>query len=289
VFFSLTPPASPGGSWTETDLYSFPGVSGVVDIQSNPGNLELGGDGVFYGVTQGVEYGSFPPAGNPATVFSLTPPAAPGDGWTEEVLYTFTFMFEDGPPLGPVLAAKGRGGRPVLYGEDTSDGTVYALTPPATAGDAWTETVLATDLVSPSGLLAMGQDGILYGTTGLGGQGMGTVYSLTPPAPSGSPWTQEVLYNFGCCAEGVIPTTGVVVGEGGVLYGTTSRAFGSYPGGAVFSLTPPSGAGESWTPTAIYTFTKAGEPTNGITPGGLTKIDGVFYGNTETTVFTVTQ
>src|SRR5580700_6562422 len=112
ALFSLTPPASPGGAWTETDLYSFQGVGGL-DSQSNPGYLVLGGNGVFYGVTQGGNQGPPSSTGNPSTVFSLTPPASPGGVWTENVLYTFASEYGD--PLGGIVVAKGPGGRPVIY------------------------------------------------------------------------------------------------------------------------------------------------------------------------------
>ena len=284
AFFSLTPPASPGGSWTETDLYSFAGV-GDLDYQSNPGYLVPGADGVFYGVTEGVNQGPPPPTGNPSSVFSLTPPASPGGVWTETVLYTFASQFGD--PLGGILVAKGPAGRPVIYGVNSGLGTVYELTPPTVQGDSWTQTVICTSLVDPTGPLAMGNDGILYGTTAFGGtETEGTVYSLTPPSQSGTPWTEKVLYSVPFGAAGATPLTGVVIGAGGVLYGTTSRASSGYPGGAVFSLTPPVGPGKPWTPSVIHTFSKA-EPTNGVTPGGLIGIGGVFFGNTESTVFAV--
>ena len=284
AFFSLTPPASPGGSWTETDLYSFAGVADM-DYQSNPGYLALGADGVFYGVTEGVEQGPGPSTGNPSTVFSLTPPASPGGAWTETVLYTFASQYGD--PLGGILLAKEPGGRPMIYGVNTGLGTVYELAPPAAPGDAWTQTVIYAAGGYPSGPLAMSADGILYGTTALGGlMGSGSVYSLTPPAQSGSPWTGKVIYNLPIGDIGESPLTGVVIGTGGVLYGTTSQGFGGYPGGAVFSLTPPAAPGKRWTSTVLHTFSRA-EPTNGVYPGALIAIGGVLFGNTETTAFAV--
>jgi uncharacterized repeat protein (TIGR03803 family) len=284
ALFSLTPPASPGGAWTETDLYSFQGVGGL-DSQSNPGYLVLGGNGVFYGVTQGGNQGPPSSTGNPSTVFSLTPPASPGGVWTENVLCTFASEYGD--PLGGILVAKGAAGRPVIYGVNSGLAMVYELTPPPAAGDAWTQTVIYAAGGYPAGPLVMSADGILYGTTASGGQaGSGSVYSVTPPAQSGSPWTGKVIFNLPVGAIGSSPESGVVIGAGGVLYGTTSRAFGGYTGGALFSLTPPVVPGKRWTPTVLHTFSPA-EPTNGTSPGEVIWIGGVLYGDTNSTVFTV--
>ena len=59
----------------------------------------------------------------------------------------------------------------------------------------------------PNGNLAIDRNGVLYGTTQMGGvysqspggadEGCGTVYSLTPPASRGGPWTETVLWSFG--------------------------------------------------------------------------------------------
>jgi hypothetical protein len=46
--FELTPPAMPGGAWTETILHSFTGQNGEGSI---PGPLTLGPTGVLYGST----------------------------------------------------------------------------------------------------------------------------------------------------------------------------------------------------------------------------------------------
>jgi uncharacterized repeat protein (TIGR03803 family) len=63
VVFELAPPASPGGSWTETVLHSF---AGLADGES-PNGLALGPDGTLYGTT------NLGGASNYGTVFSLTP------------------------------------------------------------------------------------------------------------------------------------------------------------------------------------------------------------------------
>jgi hypothetical protein len=91
AMFLLEPATSPGGSWTETDRYSFTGGSDT----SNPAGLTRGGDGIFYGVTEGA-----PSENGPRTAFSLTPPASPGGFVDEQVLYTFYLSDDRGPPWG---------------------------------------------------------------------------------------------------------------------------------------------------------------------------------------------
>jgi hypothetical protein len=69
------------------------------------------------------------------------------------------------------------GNGPCVYNEGVGlgCGTVFQLTPPATQGGAWTETIIynftATngDGAWPSGTLAVGKNGVLYGTAEFGG------------------------------------------------------------------------------------------------------------------------
>jgi len=107
------------------------------------------------------------------------------------------------------------------------------------------------DCDDPIGGVAIGPDGVLYGTSTYGGtSGYGTVFSLTPPASPSGAWTETVLYSFTGGSDGASSGAGVAVGSGPsghpVLYGTT--AFGGEgsctvqfqpPGcGTVFSLKP---------------------------------------------------
>lgn len=66
--YELQPPASPGGSWTESVLYSFDGPT--------PTSLVIGRRGSLYITTTN-------------TLFELQPPSVPGGTWTGAVLYTF--------------------------------------------------------------------------------------------------------------------------------------------------------------------------------------------------------
>lgn len=80
VVFALTPPATPGGTWTEEVLYTF---QGKPDGANPDGPVILGSKGEIYGTT---------PAGGTdtdGTLFRLTPPAVAGGSWTETALYSF--------------------------------------------------------------------------------------------------------------------------------------------------------------------------------------------------------
>jgi uncharacterized repeat protein (TIGR03803 family) len=230
--FSLAPDA--GGAWNETPIYSFAGSTGLLSA--------IGPRGALYGAGETGGTGSAC-YGGCGTVFSLTPPAAPGDAWTESVLYNFA-----GPDgASPAQVAIGRDG--VLFGIATEGGeylccgTVFSLIPPASPGSSWTEHTLhdypklgnGELTYTPSSLVVSPRSGVLYGTTVFGGfWGDGTVFSLTPPESPGGAWTYTVLHEFNssdgagacCLAE-----------ADGVLYGATQFG-GASDRGTVFSLRP---------------------------------------------------
>ena len=183
------------------------------------------GNGVLYGTT------AFGGAGGFGNVFSLTPPAAAGGAWTEDVLYTFAGGDGFSPFGSVVIGADG-----VLYGTTyllgpSKHGTVFSLTPPVAPGGDWTEATLhafsgyaagSTDGGDPSAPVVIGAGGILYGTTTYGGTyGVGTIFSLTPPAAPGGSWSEDILHNFGGPGDGTEPIAGLAIGSGSVLYGTT--------------------------------------------------------------------
>ena len=72
------------------------------------------------------------------------------------------------------------------YTEASGCGTVFQLTPPATAGGAWTESIMHS-FTGPNGdgsapgALTLGPGGVLYGPTWTGGTaGKGTIFALNP-------------------------------------------------------------------------------------------------------------
>jgi len=134
---------------------------------------------VLYGVTTQGGTDGF------GTIYSLTPPAAPGAPMTEQVLYDLSTRESEVPAASLVLGPNG-----VLYGTSEAGGTsgagaAFELMPPASPGGRWTGKLLHTftnraDGGTPNGL-ALAPDGTLYGTTWTGGTGGGgTVYALIP-------------------------------------------------------------------------------------------------------------
>lgn len=115
----------------------------------------------------------------------------------------------------------------------------------------------------------------LFGTTGFGGASdQGAAWELSPQA--GGKWRERVIHSFGAAGDGATPQARLLLGQNGVLYGTT--VFGGSAGnGTVFALTQAGGAyGES----VLYSF--AGGLSDGANPvaGLLADGQGGFYGTT---------
>lgn len=155
-------------------------------------------------------------------------------------------------------------------------GTVFELTPPTTAGGAWTETVIYrfqggdNDGAAPEEALAADSAGNLYGTTSAGGvqsceEGCGTVFELQPPSQPGGAWTETLLYDFNGVPSGngngdLATPTGLAV-EGGNLFGVayggghcTTDETGTYCYGGIYRLSQPSTTGEPWSEHILYRF-----------------------------------
>lgn len=311
ALFRLTPPSSPGGAWTERVLYSFTGSYGPYLPR---GRVVMANDGAIYGATLYGGSGTCAPYGC-GTAFQVSPPPSSGGTWTGTMLHNFTGDYVICDPICPPPDGQypeggltaGPGG--VYYGTTQSAGPspagagmVFELTPPASPGGSWTETVLYSftamngDGAFPQAGLVMDKNGSLYGTTVAGGGssqcgagGCGTVFRLTPPATKGGAWTEAVLYAFnGGPGDGSAPDADLTFGKNGVLYGTTySGGSGTCPArpsalagcGTVFQLTPPRSAGGTWTETVLYSFRGGAlgkNPDAGVTMGK----NGELYGTT---------
>ena len=213
--------ARQGAGWILRPLYSFTGG----DDGAQPiGGVTIGSDGSLYGTTS---VGGQHSAG---VVYKLSPPATICKSfacpWTETPLYQFTGGVDGGnPDAAPIFDSTGN-----LYGTAGTGGTgnngvIYRLKP---AQNGWIDSVLYSftgkpDSSGPFSGLTFDGNGNLYGTTLFGGSGYGTVYQLTP---SGSAWTEKVIYAFQGLNDGSTPYAGLVVDPDGNLYGS-SFYFGS--------------------------------------------------------------
>lgn len=294
--FELTPRGN--GIWTETVLHSFKN-NGQDGIYPSAG-LAFDGKGNLYGTTT---RGGTHDAGSAGTVFELTPN---GNGtWSETVLYSFCSLgCVDGqaPSGGLTIDAEGN-----LYGVTSEGGanikstfcphgcgTVFELTPGA--GGKWTESVLysfcstheCADGLNPTGRLALGAGGSLFGVTSQGGivrtesvcqQGCGTVFELT----SGSKGveTLTVLHQFNY-TSGAVPVCSPVFDAAGKLYCTTSSG-GAYGRGTAFQLIPDDNV---WTQRVLHNFGKGvdgAEPLSGLILDAAGDLYGTTSGGGQTT------
>lgn len=274
--YELLPPVVPGGARTEVVLHSFNGADGAAPLAG----LLLASNGTLYGVTTqgGAGYG---------TAFELDPPAAGSTRWVYTVIYQFTD--EEANPSGALAIRSGHGLYGVTGNSDVEHGTVYSLTPPSGASGAWTKTTLysfpgGSSGWYPVGALAVGSNGTLFGVTEYGGRpfpsgtGSGTVFSLTPPAVAGGPWTEKLLYAFNpAIGDGIQPMAGLIIEPAGVLYGTTTRS-GAAGWGTVFSLTPAKVPNEPMTEAVLYSFAGPGSESASSLVLGPNRI---LYGTTE--------
>lgn len=287
--FKLTPPAIPGGAWTETTIYAFcSGGNPCIDGARPTGGLVFDNIGNLYGTaTIGGSGGG--------AVFELSPPSGGQEAWTEKVLHNFVghqgdLYDGDVPQAGVIFDSAGNLYGTTLRGGNSSAcsqgcGLVFELSP---TGGIWTESILyafqgASDGASPEGGLAFDNLGSLYGTNdGGGAYNQGNVFKLTPPA-----WTESVLYSFqgfiNGSKDGYSPAGGLIF-SGTDLLGTTAYggsvgcgdAYGILGCGTVFRLAPPISGTGPWTEDILWNFASGSEyPAAGLVLNG-----GSFYGTT---------
>jgi uncharacterized repeat protein (TIGR03803 family) len=243
VAFSLTPPETPGGRWTETILHRF---TSSPDGATPDGALLPSGASVRFGVTTTGGTGICSDVGC-GTAYRLQQNA---DRWVRTIIYQFQGGADGWIPVdrliadaaGSLYGATANGGLPGPNGQYFT-GTVFRLDPPPAGGIRWTKTILYEfqgdgDGYLPDGGLTFDANGALYGTTELGGASYGgTVFKLTANAP-GQPWTKTILHSFGGGAgDGANPTGPVTLDASGALFGTTLRG-GAENDGTVYRITP---------------------------------------------------
>jgi uncharacterized repeat protein (TIGR03803 family) len=189
------------------------------------------------------------------------------------VLHSFAGSATDGssPQAALLQASDGNFYGTTNQGGLNGFGTVFMITP------AGVETVLHSfsfstgDGNGPRAALIQGRDGNFYGTTFNGGGigiGTGTVFKIS--ATDG----ESVVYAFGGGADGSGPSTALIQGGDGNLYGTTSSG-GSNNYGTLFEIT------SAGVESVVYPF--AGGTTDGSNPNAVLILgsDGNFYGTTQ--------
>ena len=249
-------------SWVLTPLYLFPyqGSGGSIPYA----RVILGKDGSLYG-TLGFGGNLQGCSGGCGAVFNMkpqpTPPTTPLTPWIETPIHLFAGGSDGANPFGADIVFDQAGN---IYGTTYNGGsgacslgcgTVYKLTP---SNGSWTESILYSFLASggdgqhPWGGVTFDASGNLYGTTVYGGgSGNGAIYKLTP---SGSGWTETVIYSFTGGTDGANPYAGLIFDKPGNLYGATTTG-GSNIGGTAFELSP---SGGGWGFNLLYSFTGAG-------------------------------
>ncbi len=282
TIFEMSP--NTDGSWSHKLLHEF---SGGKDGAQPAGPLLFDSAGNLYGTT--VKGGNLSACGGTGcgVVFELQHTAK--GGWAEIVLHTFSGTDGENPYSGLTWDSAGN-----LYGttynggnltdcSGTGCGVVFRMVPVTTA--AWKYTPIHIFTGGRNGAnpfqetLVFDSAGALYGSTTYGGtSNLGIVFRLAQ-TPAGG-WVETVLHSFAGGTDGAYPDTGVILGPGGTVYGTTffggseATACSENGGcGTVFSLTP---SGTSWTEQILFAFSDA----DGQFPYGLLLNGGNLYGTT---------
>ena len=235
---------------------------------------------------------------HPALLFvsALAMPSAALAATAGAVLHDFTGSTDGAIPTGLML----RSAAGTLYGTTEmggqyADGTAYMLSPPSAGSTRWSFTLLhpfggaSTDGIYPDAGLAADGSGNLFGTTIYGppqgaNSGYGTVFELKPPSAGQSNWKEAIVHEFKSLpTDCSIPTSGVIIGPGGVLYGTGTNGgptSGVY--GCVFELTPPATGQTRWTETILHFFQGQSANDGSFPEGGLVSDSaGNLYGTTQ--------
>lgn len=231
-----------------------------------------GNDGFLYGTTAN---GGINGKG---TLYKIQP-----DGSGFVTLYAFSGIGSDGatPYAGLLLGNDGALYGTTQYGGDSGHGVVFKIKPDG-SGFAVLHSFsgIGGEGAYPRTALIQDKNGILYGTTDLGGNGKGTLFKIKL---DGSDF--ETLYAFSQTdsnltnSDGAVPEAALLLGKDGFLYGTTLRG-GANTNGTLFKIMPD-GSGF----VALYTFSQTDgnfSNSDGAHPrAGLIQDEaGVLYGTT---------
>lgn len=194
-----------------------------------------------------------------------------------QVIYNFTGGLDGAlPPNGLSMDSSG-----TFYGTNTEGGRQGGYCPRGGCGtvfkmvhnqSGWVVTPLYNFLGGNDGLfpptrVIPSQDGRLYGTTQYGGggpcqhhdgNGCGTVFELSPPAPlcrnSYCFRAETILYRFQGGVDGAYPDGELIFDQVGNLYGTASGGGNHACGGGCGLVYKLSHSNGTWTQSVLYTF-----------------------------------
>lgn len=184
---------------------------------------------------------------------------------TFTVLHSFTGGGDGASPSGMAIDSAGNFYGAARYGGAHNWGVVYRL---ANKNSVWTLLPIYSFLGDPDGGepngVVIGPSGKLYGTTNVGGEGSGTVFSLAPPPTicraTLCPWAELQLHIFTGSPDGAQPTNAdLVFDQSGNIFGTTITGgdggiFGGcqeFGCGVVYEL---SRTGNVWDESVLYQF-----------------------------------
>jgi uncharacterized repeat protein (TIGR03803 family) len=220
-------------------LYTF---NAGTDGATPAARLMPGPDGRLYGTT-------LAGGGGGGTVFDIRG-SAKSDPRKEKDIYRFANGANGAQPSNGDLAFDSAGN---IYGTTSAGGAynmgvVFEL---VRGHGKWQEIVLHSfgavgDGSVPIAGVIRDSAGNLYGTTSAGGTANdGTVFQLVP---SGSVYTENVLWNFQGQNDGLVPYAGLTFDAYGDLFGAATDG-GVNGGGTIFELTPVSG---TWHFNTVY-------------------------------------
>jgi hypothetical protein len=241
-------------------LTNFADELGKVPSAGGSSGLVMDSAGALYGTIFAGGTGGY------GRAYKLTPPKTGTTAWTQTTIYEF-----DAKSSGPVnQMLRDTSGN--LYGTTKGIGggygSVFELSPPASAGSYWHKSVLYSFTAAtgkPVGGLTAGTGGSLYVPTS------SMFIKLTPPLVGHRVWTANTLYKF---PLGGTPQ-GALVLKNGNFYGAAADT--NVGSGSIFKLSQAEPG--HWTQTDLYDFTggtAAGLPATGLTFGH----DGALYGAT---------
>lgn len=227
------------------------------DGSSPQAGLLLASDGAVYGST------FLGGAGNKGTIFKLQT-----DGSQYGVIASFSASAGDGAgPEGVVFGTNGLLYGTTRFGGGTGLGTVFMVSTAGSYEVLHSFSGTNGDGSTPEGSAMLASDGVLYGTTALGGSNKaGVLFRLNQDGTG-----YQVMYSFGATNGDVKnPEAGLIEGSDGQLYGTSWYG-GSTGNGTVFKFSR-----DFTTYSIVHSFT--GADGSGLWTRVIQGSDSVIYG-----------